>query len=57
MSAIRGWRRAVRRANNHMSKKIYNIPTYRIQLVRDGQIKARTITRAVDVIKATIADV
>ena len=32
--------------------KTYSIPTYRLQLVRDGSIKAHTITRPKDIIEA-----
>jgi DNA repair protein RadC len=38
--------------NRPMSKKIYKIPTYRLQLVRDGSVEAHTITIARDVFKA-----
>jgi len=33
-------------------KKTYSIPTYRLQMVRDGSIKAHTITRPKDIIEA-----
>jgi len=33
-------------------KKVYSIPTYRLQMVRDGSIKAHTITRPKDIIEA-----
>ena len=33
-------------------KKVYSIPTYRLQMVRDGSIKAHSITKAKDIIKA-----
>lgn len=34
-------------------KKTYTIPTYRISLVRDGKIEARTITNTADIVKAS----
>ena len=34
------------------NKKVYSIPTYRLQLVRNGWIEAHTITRPKDVIEA-----
>jgi DNA repair protein RadC len=33
-------------------KKVYSIPTYRVQMVKDGSIKAHTVTKAKDIIKA-----
>jgi hypothetical protein len=33
-------------------KKVYSIPTYRLQMVREGRIKAHSITKAKDIIKA-----
>jgi DNA repair protein RadC len=33
-------------------KKVYSIPTYRLQMVREGSIKAHSITNAQDIIKA-----
>jgi len=33
-------------------KKVYSIPTYRLQMVREGSIKAHSITKAKDIIKA-----
>jgi len=33
-------------------KKVHFIPTYRLQMVRDGSIRAHTITKAKDIIKA-----
>lgn len=32
-------------------KKVYSIPTYRLQMVRDGSIETNTITRAKDILK------
>jgi len=39
---------------NYMAKgkKVYSIPTYRLQMVRDGSIQAHTITRPKDIIGA-----
>ena len=34
------------------SKKTYSIPTYRLQLVRDGSIQAHTISKPKDIIEA-----
>jgi DNA repair protein RadC len=34
------------------SKKVFSIPTYRLQMVRDGSIKAYSITNAKEIIKA-----
>ena len=33
-------------------KKVYSIPTYRLQMVREGSIKAHSITNTKDIIKA-----
>ncbi len=33
-------------------KKVYSIPNYRLQMVREGSIKAHSITKAKDIIKA-----
>ena len=33
-------------------KKVYSIPTYRLQMVRDGSIEAHTITNCQDVLKS-----
>ncbi len=35
-----------------MTKKIYKIPIYRLQLVRDGHIETRTICNTMDIFKA-----
>jgi DNA repair protein RadC len=33
-------------------KKVYSIPIYRLQMVKEGSIKAHSITKAKDIIKA-----
>jgi DNA repair protein RadC len=33
-------------------KKVFSIPTYRLQMVQEGSIEAHTITRPMDIIKA-----
>ena len=33
-------------------KKVFSIPTYRLQMVREGSIKAHSITKTKDIIKA-----
>jgi len=35
-----------------MKKKVYSIPTYRLQLVKDGSIEAHTIAKPQDIFKS-----